>query len=219
MKQKIITSLVLTLGVSAAATATTIVTRGDLTTDAHNNYITDTVSGRMYTRFDAFDLTYADTLTAVASGGSFSGWSIATASVADDFISAALGLTANLCDGVVTNGTICGSISGWSSGNFGASYTPAYDAFAYLSGSNAPAFGLMEINSNFYSGNLGEVRDTQFWATAYNLDIYNLTSGNGSINLLLYKDAAQVPEPSTIILMTLGLAGLGFGRRRLQRSA
>ena len=77
----------------------TLITHGYLTTNDTTNYITDTVTNRMYSRFDAFNLSYPDTEAAIAagSGHSFEGWSIATASVADDFYAAALGVSTVQC--------------------------------------------------------------------------------------------------------------------------
>ena len=62
------------------------VTYGNLTSNDATDFITDTVTGRQYTRFDAFNLSYADTLTAVGPGGAYDGWSIADSMISDQFI-------------------------------------------------------------------------------------------------------------------------------------
>ena len=103
-----------------------VITHGNLTTDDTTNFITDTTSGRQYTRLDAFNLNVAGTLAAIAPGGAFEGWSVATSSVADDFIAAALGLSSTACDGPVA-GLTCGFIGGWTDGDLGQSYTSAFD--------------------------------------------------------------------------------------------
>ncbi len=178
----------------------TVITHGNLTTDDATQVITDTTTGRMYTRFDAFNKTYADTLTSLLSGNTYDGWSAVTSSIADEFIATVLGLGSTPCDGNVAYGTACGTISGWSDGNFGSSYDSFYDYFGYLGAASSP-IGLVEFNSN------GLVEDYEDWSTVASLDSYP------TINLLLYKQGnfvSDVPEPSIIALFGAGLMGLGF---------
>ena len=186
--------------------AATVITHGNLTTDDSTNYITDTLTGRQYTRADAFDLTYAQTLAAVGVGGAFEGWSIATGVEADDFISAALGVSSSPCAGAASYGTHCGNVSGWNDGDFGASYVSSYDYFAYQTTSGGSPISLIE----FYAGSTS-IRDYESWSSESSLDYY---SGNYAINLLLFNDNVVVSEPGTFVLFGLGLIGLGISRRK-----
>lgn len=178
-----------------------VVTIGNLTTDSNGDTITDTVSGRLYTRFDAFSLSYNNTLSAISSGA-YQGWSVASAEVADDFVSAALGGTSSHCDGAVSYGTFCGVASGWRDGALGASYSGYHDYFAYMTAAGTRPISLVEFRYN------GQIRDYENWSSPHRLDRY------ANINLLLYKEAAAVPEPTTLALFTLGILGLAFARRK-----
>ena len=183
----------------------TIITHGNLETDDTTNYITDTVTGRQYTRFDAFDLTVADTLAAIGAGGDYEGWSIATWDVADDFISSALGVASTPCSGNVAAGTVCGDISGWNDADFGASHTTTQDYFAYVSAEVSAPISLVRLTAD------GIVWDYEPWTSTANLDDY---TGSFAINLLLYKDAiAAVSAPMTLVLMSTGLFGVGVATK------
>ncbi|NOX08507.1 MAG: hypothetical protein GXP22_03290 [Gammaproteobacteria bacterium] len=82
-------------------------------TDDITNFITDTATGREYLRFDAFDLSYADTVIATSAGGVYENWSIATSKISDDFIDAALGVATSPCTGAVAYNTTCGTVAGY----------------------------------------------------------------------------------------------------------
>lgn len=68
-----------------------IITHGNLTSDDTTNYITDTSTGRPYTRLYAYNLSYSDMLIAISASSTFEGGTIATSSIADDLISDLIG--------------------------------------------------------------------------------------------------------------------------------
>jgi hypothetical protein len=183
----------------------TVITHGTLETDNTTTYITDTVTGRQYTRFDAFDWTVAQTEAAIA-GGAYEGWSIATWDVADDFISSALGVASTPCTGNVASGTTCGDIFGWKDEDLGASHTNTQDYFAYMSAEVTAPISLVRFTAD------GVVRDYEPWINGHTLDDY---TGSSAINLLLYKD---VPAPHILGLLGMGLLGVGaVTKRRIRK--
>lgn len=190
----------------AMSASASVVTVGNLSSDTETQITTDTTSGRSYTRFDAFNLSYDNTLLAITPGGAWAGWSIATAAVSDDFIAAALGVTSTPCTGAVNFGTQCGTIGGWSDGQLGASYMFSYDYYAYLNSYGGA--GLAEFRS------FGEVADYEDWYLVTGPDMYK---GASAINYLLFKEATAVPEPVSLAVFGLGLVGLGLARRRQRR--
>lgn len=201
-----ITLALIGLSLSLSSNAA-VITHGDLLTDDTTDVITDTDTGRQYKRFDTFDLTYAQTVTSVGAGGAYEGWSIATADVADGFIAAALKPGASGCAGAAV--TYCGSISTWADGNFGASRTSSSDDYAYQNGSlGFDIIGLVTIRS--FDGYTTKQHE---WSTISTLDSY---SGLYPINLLLYKDVAEVPLPAAGWLFISALVGL-VGKKRLFR--
>ena len=165
----------------------------------------------MYSRFDSFNLSYADTLTAIDTGGLFEGWSIATSDIADDFINAAFGAP-SLCS-TSTSISLCGTISGYNNGDFGDSHASIYDMFVYLNTPN----GTSDVGLVQFSSADGGVIKQEEWATHDSRDftyVEDHTFGN-NIDLLLYKDVAVVPVPAAVWLFGSGLLGLvGVARRK-----
>lgn len=187
------------------------VTHGNLTSDDTTNIIEDTSNNRRYTRLDAFDLTVAQTEAAIASGGAYEGWSIATSTVADEFIAALLGVASTPCNGG-SSATVCGAVAGWTDGDFGESYVNYLDYFAYYNTEGGSPIGLVEIRD--YSVN--QIRDFSSWSTGSYLNAFG---GGGyysqnPINLMLYQDVTAVPVPAAGLLLLTGLGGMGLMRRR-----
>jgi len=200
------------VGFSATAAAAATITHGTLSSNDATNIITDTATGRQYTQFDAFNLSVADTeaLIATGSGSAYEGWSVATSVEADEFIAAALGVASTPCDGNVT--TICGTLSGWTDGDFGDSYITSYDYFGFYNTHAGHPIGLVEI---LYTG---RVYSFDSWSSIPSLDSYGIADPNLSINLLLYQNVADVPVPAAGLLLLSALGGIGVLRRRRKTS-
>ena len=206
--------LVLSTSVNA-----TLITHGNLTTDDTTSYITDTLTSRQYSRFDAFNMTYAETVSAVSTGGAYDGWSIATSAIADDFYSAALGTSTTPCTGATSIGTTCGSLTGWSDGDFGESYTSSYDYFWYLSTNDTPGRYEYPIGLGEIRGWSSMLRDIDDWSSIYSADYYGGANTQYPINALLYRDTAAVPAPPIAWLFASGLFAAGILRVAKRKNA
>ena len=114
----------LTLSLSANAE---IVNHGNLVADDTTDYITDTLTGQQYKRLHAFDITYTETIASVSSGGIHEGWTIADATISDEFAAAALDTPNTACDGNELDGTVCGVNTSWTDADFGAAYSTGFD--------------------------------------------------------------------------------------------
>jgi len=185
-----------------------IITHGSLEADDATKYILDTSTGRMYTRFDAFDLSVAATKSSLGVGELYDGWTIANYDIADDFIQAALGVNTTPCDGSYVGNYNCGSMVAWVDGDFGGVSGISYDYFAYLDVSQGINF---EIGLVTFRDDLNSIAKGG-WTNIATLDQHS------GINLLLYKDAdiKHVPEPSTLAVFALGMIGLGFRRLKIK---
>jgi hypothetical protein len=172
---------------------------GNLVTDDTDDTIFDSSLNREYTQFDAFDYTVAQTIAEIGVGGTYEGWSIADASVADDFNTAA-------CAGT------CGTITGWTDGLFGESLSTTQDYYGYIESGTADLISLVGIRDT------GVVSDYGSWSTATALDSY---FGDNSINLLLYRDVTaifrDVTAPNILVLLGMGLLGVGAVTKRRTR--
>ena len=201
------------VGFSATAAAAATITHGTLSSNDATNIITDTATGRQYTQFDAFNLSVADTeaLIATGSGSAYEGWSVATSVEADEFIAAALGVANTPCDGDAF-WVECGTISGWTDGDFGDSLDTSYDFFGFYNTHAGHPIGLVEI---LYTG---RVYSFDSWSSIPSLDSYGIADPNLSINLLLYQNVADVPVPAAGLLLLSALGGIGVLRRRRKTS-
>jgi hypothetical protein len=191
------------MSATAANAAIVPVTVGNLSSDSSTKITTDTKTGRQYTRFDAFNLTYADTLKAIASGGTWAGWSIVTADVSRSFIASVLAPASSNCN---LYGQTCGYAANWTDGKLGNAYDSDRDYYAYID-KNGLA-GIVDLYKN------GAVSDYDYGDPLARFD--NFKDPSFRINYMLYRDAptSAIPEPASLALVGLGLASFAAARRR-----
>ncbi len=210
--KKLIGALLLSISVSLITLSkvnAAIITHGFLTTDDSTNFITDTNTGRMYSRLGQPALQYSALLAELGTGGSWEGWSVATSDISDAFISAAYGLFNTRCTGPVARGTLCQDAffkvgnGAWTPGDFGIG-----TVWYYLSTQDTPDRDEFEFGAASI-GSLGTIRDSDDFA---NVDTTDGWVGFGHANYLLYKEAQAVPSPSSLLLLLLGIAAMYSSR-------
>ena len=188
--------------------------RNDVDGDGKTDVFTDSLNNREWLRWDVVPaLDYAQTLNAIDSGGLLEGFSLATTTDADALTRAMFG-GGNACDGYTGRSlTTCGAIdANDAAGLFGQNYISDFNGIAWVVSDNGveeEAGYVRYIDSLFYT--LDE------WSTIEATDIYSSsgTLPNIPITWLLYREMqVQVPEPTTLVLLGLGLAGFTATRRR-----
>jgi hypothetical protein len=196
-----------------------LITVGNLQSDDATNFITDTTTGRMYSRLDAtLGRTFSQlTSIDIMAGGSWDGWSIATSVESDDFINALLG-GVSLCDGAAAFNRVCGTLGQWTDEMFGRSWDKWNDYWIYETTADTPSregyrAGIAHIDAS----NNGLVRDCDDCASARDADDYTLGVYGRSIGFLLYKEAQPVSAPSSLAILALGL--IGFAARRFKKQS
>ena len=191
----------------------TEITTGDLNYDSATGIITDTASTASFLGWDTLaGLTYQQTLDYTADdsayeGGKYAGYHVASQSEAAAFINAAFGSS---CAGWCEVSTAKGGFGG----DFPNIYTDYIDVW-FLSEQASDYAGYLSINYDYFTnGNEGLAVNNDFGSITYaDSLIGNSTPGTA---WLLVNDTASVPEPMTLSLFGLGLAGLSFVRRQRQ---
>lgn len=189
-----------------------IITIGDLTTndDGSTNIITDSLNNYEWLRLDVLaGYTYDETSAVLATqdGG---GWNIAGIDEAWLFMDALYTNSTNFCDHSDTSFQECGLTDDtYYNGNFGDNSHPLnfQDVATFISdnGTEEEA-GLIVLDTSFTSITLDAA------SIAYIDDRQQLIADSSW--LLWRSDSHNVPEPSTILLMSMGLLGLSFNRRK-----
>ena len=207
-------AVALSLSITSNADAA-VITHGYLTFDDTTPFITDTQTGQLYTRLDAFKYTY-EQLTALLANSP--GWSLATSDDADAFIKAILGGTSS-CLGTTSHGATCGTINGWIDGDFGPSSDEQSDYFMFES--THPAENLWDerdvgrVRIRSYDPNIfpyGIVSKYDDYLSFEQAD-ESVEWGSG-IHYLLTKRPVVVPLPAAVWLFGSALVGLGLVARK-----
>jgi hypothetical protein len=175
--------------------------------------------GRTYLGFDTLvSKTYQETLDLTAPGQHYANYRIANTEDADYFIDSIFGDTADACsnhNGTLDFEVICGNIPGWKDAAYGSSLDDDLDMFFFIADEhyNDQMAGFLRLKPN------GEFAQNEGWTTIDGTDEYSESGGNsrGNISWLLVTDSAStthVHTPPSFAIFVLGLAGIGFARRR-----
>ncbi|MFT5312448.1 MAG: hypothetical protein ACI8Z9_000926 [Paraglaciecola sp.] len=194
------------------AHATTIATIGNLSYDG--TLITG--DGRTYLGLDTLAAsTYLETVESTSNTGQYADYRIANTADADYFIGSLFGSATDNCsnvDGIATQGTDCGSFTGWTDGLLGANFLSDWDDFFFLADESSKEAGFVSINSR---NNIAYVHQNEDWSSFTASNNYSHVGGNQPITWLVLKESSSlsvVPEPSTLAIFALGLMGLASRR-------
>jgi hypothetical protein len=215
MNKKLLAALSAGLGALPLAANAVPVSFGALSSDddGGTEIITDSLNNYEWLRWDVLsDLTYAETLAAISSGGQYEGWQFAHNAEAQLFTDALLQGLSNSCTAAGAdscNQTLPGNLTGLL-GNSGPG--GLNNMVGFLSEDSTQA-GYMQYTHEGDFGTLYKSNDAA--------DISLLDGAGDGIGWLLFRTGdtnvpppANVPEPGTLGLFALGMAGLGAMRRR-----
>jgi hypothetical protein len=226
MKNKVNTKMLkaafagLILFVSGFANAGVITIGGLTLENVGDNYVTDHVNNVDYLRWDLVkNFKYNELLTALQPGNTYFGWKIASNGEANDFVNALLDGSSS-CDSIVENlFQFC---------TFPFSYTNFAELMGGFEDEDAPlnaAFFLSDngmldevgavIVSGYRDGYVGKYNEFDSIA---NSDSFSPggSESDTPYGFLLYRDAAEVHEPSTLAILALAMIGLASRRFKKQ---
>jgi hypothetical protein len=193
---------------------------GPITTVGNLSYDGTIISGdgRTYIGFDTLrSLTYQQTLDKITTGAFYSGYRFANTEDTDYFIGSLFGDQNDSCsitDGVAHNRS-CGTVPGWSDGIFGQNYNSIDDRTFFLADeSQTMDVGYLEIDSSGFTIQRDEYYSIE-QSDKFSEDGEYFSDGHVSWLLVKNSNASNaVPTPSSFAIFVLGLAGIGFARRR-----
>jgi hypothetical protein len=189
-----------------------LITIGGLTLEnAGDSYVTDHANNVDYLRWDqVVDFNYSELSTALHAGNAYEGWSIAGNVEANNFVNALLDGTSN-CDAVAGIATCT---EDYSFTDFTTLMGSSYDASTdytlawFLSDNDVGAeVGFIETAAD------GSMFKMNEWNSVDNSDV---VQSQERIGFMLYRVHVEVPEPSTLAIVALGLMGLTSRRFKKQ---
>jgi hypothetical protein len=176
--------------------------------------------GRTYLGFDTLaSKTYQETLDLTAPGQLYANYRIANTADSEYFIDSLFGDNPERCSNVYGNDEYhpCGNIPGWSDGVFGETYSVDSDLVLFLADRYTEDAGYIHIidetdkvvqKENAYSFNEADAKTQDNARPSSWLLVANYPTS-----------FSQVSTPSSFAIFVLGLAGIGFARRRLHNQA
>ena len=205
-----------------------LITIGALTLDqAGDSYVKDSLNGLDWLRWDEVKtLNYSQIVTELAPGGTYDGWRIARNDDANLFIDALFsGWHADTCNSTtLTENCWTGSSPPYDFVDFtallGISYdaTPTYNFAWFLSdnGGNREV-GYIEIHDVDGSEQI-TVHKNNEWSSFTSSDNYSASGVSSAhpIGFQLVRDSFNIPEPSSLAILTLGIIGLASRRFKKQ---
>ena len=205
----------LILLVSGTANAGLITIGGLTLENAGDSYVTDHVNNVDYLRWDQVKhLSFSELTTSLQTGNAYDGWEIASLGQANDFVNA-------LLDG--TSG--CNSSIGFDVCSTSYTYTDfitlmgsSYDrnlSYTYAWFLSDNKFG-SEVG--YIEANVVRLSKSNEWSSFATSDTFSSTGTNSAlpIGFMLYREHAEVPEPSTLAIFALGMIGLASRRFKKQ---
>jgi hypothetical protein len=215
---KLITKIALAVALTASSVASAAVITGSLSYDSSTDIITDTATTTTYLGWDVLaELTYAETLAEIASGATYDDYHIASQAEAYTFYHAARGTltdvgtyfsfgTFDVVDGVP----------------FGDNDGTLFDSAWFLSDVMSADPSVFRVGMlGIEQGSTDDFGFVENFDTSTGSDLYSC-DGPCSLDpiswLLVSNDvSADMPEPSVILLMGLGLLGMvGVNRRKVK---
>jgi hypothetical protein len=191
-----------------------VISIGGLTLEnVGDSYVTDHVNNVDYLRWDQVrDLNYGQLTAALQTGQAWDGWEIASIGEAHNFVNALLG-GSSMCDTMQDVSTECGRAFPWA--DFETLMGPRCE---YCNENGSYAWYLSDNARMEEVGLVGAVSGAivadNEWESIALSDEFALGGdwAHAPVGFMLYREHADVPEPSTLAIFALGIMGLATRR-------